>query len=128
MDSVVEMSAEVFHPSSSCPLCHNPATSAIGRFNGRLVCPCCHSRLVLSGSGQFVRDPFTQKQLISIQKLRRQSRPLARLLRDVQPSRRTLFGGAAILAVAGLTWINLSGQVPTWRDNGATAIEQSEPQ
>jgi hypothetical protein len=52
-------------------------------FNGLFTCPYCHSHLVISWSGHYVRDPFALQQLDIGQMLRRQSRPLARLRRDL---------------------------------------------
>ncbi|GAP93662.1 hypothetical protein NIES2104_01690 [Leptolyngbya sp. NIES-2104] len=46
-----------------------------------LTCPHCRSRLVVSLSGHYVRDPFRTKKLSS-QQLRKQSRPIARIFRD----------------------------------------------
>ncbi|MBE9031535.1 hypothetical protein IQ266_17520 [filamentous cyanobacterium LEGE 11480] len=125
MDVLPGMSAEAFYQSSSCPLCCNVAQTALDRINGRLVCPCCNASLVVSGNGQFVRDPFTREQLISIQQLRRQSRPLARLLRDMQTPLRTLLGGVAIVAIGGLAWANFVGEPPTFNPGGEPKIERS---
>jgi hypothetical protein len=46
------------------------------------TCPYCQERLVVCKSGHYVRDPFTFKQIIIASALRRQSRPLARIIRD----------------------------------------------
>jgi hypothetical protein len=52
-------------------------------FSGLFICPNCHSHLVISRSGHYVRDPFTIKQLTVGRMLRRQSKPLARIRRDL---------------------------------------------
>jgi hypothetical protein len=81
------MNADTFgrHPVS-CPVCHR-----VGNFpsmklvNGLLTCPHCRSRLVVSLSGHYVRDPFSVKPSRPAEmskKLRQQSRPWARILRD----------------------------------------------
>jgi hypothetical protein len=111
MDRLSGMSAEVFHPSSLCPLCGNPANAAIRAQNGHLVCPYCQSSFVISHHGQFVRDPFRRAPLVSIQQLRRQSRPLSRLLRDHQLSLRIIGGGLALLTIGSLAWTNFNRPV-----------------
>jgi hypothetical protein len=108
MDRLPGMSAEVFHPSSLCPLCGNPANAAMSARNGHLICPYCQASFVISHHGQFVRDPFRRSPLVSIQQLRRQSRPLARLLRDSQIPLRVIIGGFALLAIGSLTWTSFN--------------------
>jgi hypothetical protein len=107
------MSVPAIHPyASACPLCGQGNGLSIGRLQGRLVCPYCNSSLVVSETGQFVRDPFGRRRpLLSIQQLRRQSRPIARMFRDVQPTMRVLLGTVALLMVAGafLQFVESSG-------------------
>ncbi len=68
----------------TCPICNrSSALPPAEMFNGLFTCPHCHSHLVISWSGHYVRDPFAIKQLSMGQSLRRQSRPLARLRRDL---------------------------------------------
>jgi hypothetical protein len=98
------MSAEVFYPSARCPLCGNAAPALLGRQNGHWVCPCGQSRIVISPHGQFVRDPFRPSSNISIQQLRRQSRPLSRLLRDTPIQLWAIGGGLALAAIGVWTW------------------------
>ncbi|YAF95668.1 MAG: hypothetical protein AB3A66_24510 [Nodularia sp. CChRGM 3473] len=67
----------------SCPICqrnakHRQAKTYIGLFS----CPYCQQRLVVCRSGHYVRDPFTLKQIMICSALRRQSSPLARIIRD----------------------------------------------
>ncbi|MFM2428933.1 MAG: hypothetical protein RLZZ511_146 [Cyanobacteriota bacterium] len=120
------MSADVFHSSYHCPLCRNLGNrpgdrhdvavpqgqmrlnpslqpAAIGWFQGQLRCPYCQSNFVSSGRGQFVRDPFHVAPRLSIQQLRRQSRPLARLRRDLQPLLLVVAGALTLVLVGGLT-------------------------
>ena len=68
----------------TCPICNrSSALPPAEMFNGLFTCPHCHSHLVISWSGHYVRDPFAIKHLSMGQSLRRQSRPLARLRRDL---------------------------------------------
>lgn len=68
----------------TCPICRRNATpkpvkTCIGLFS----CPYCQERLVVSQSGHYVRDPFILRQImLSSSSLRRQSSPLARIIRD----------------------------------------------
>ena len=67
-----------------CPICNRSSIAQpIEMFNGLFTCPYCHSHLVISWSGHYVRDPLAIQQLDIGQMLRRQSRPLARLRRDL---------------------------------------------
>ena len=67
-----------------CPICNRSSTiQPVEMFNGLFTCPYCHSHLVISWSGHYVRDPLVIQQLDIGQMLRRQSRPLARLRRDL---------------------------------------------
>lgn len=81
------MNADTFgrHPLS-CPVCHRTGSlPSVKMVNGLLTCPHCRSRLVVSLSGHYVRDPFSVKRLRPAEtsrKLRQQSRPWARILRD----------------------------------------------
>ncbi|MGI0490639.1 hypothetical protein ACN4EG_02405 [Alkalinema pantanalense CENA528] len=77
------MSAEFFDRSySHCPVCQGSTLVCEGLAIGGLkVCPHCGARLVVSGSGHYVRDPF-RWQLPSVKILRHQSHPLSRLVRD----------------------------------------------
>lgn len=78
------MSAEFSDRScASCPICKNATVAVEGTaLEGLLVCPSCGSRLVVSGSGHFVRDPFRWNARVASKLLRHQSHPLARLMRD----------------------------------------------
>jgi hypothetical protein len=49
---------------------------------GLFTCPYCQEKLVVCQSGHYVRDPFTWKKMMISSSLRRQSRPLARIIRD----------------------------------------------
>ena len=79
------MNAPTYHTHSvTCPICHrSSAVGPVGMVSGLFTCPHCHSHMVISWSGHFVRDPFTLKQLTVGKMLRRESRPLARIQRDL---------------------------------------------
>ncbi|OCQ99691.1 hypothetical protein BCD67_14865 [Oscillatoriales cyanobacterium USR001] len=79
------MNAPTYHSHSlTCPICHHSSSvGPVGMFSGLFICPNCHSHLVISRSGHYVRDPFAIKQLTVGRMLRRQSRPLARIRRDL---------------------------------------------
>jgi hypothetical protein len=75
---------------------------------GLYSCPYCQERLVVCQSGHYVRDPFTyNKQVTLSSSLRRQSRPLARILRDFvilkSPVIALVVGGAILLGVIGMS-------------------------
>ncbi|MGL5061730.1 MAG: hypothetical protein ACRC62_17315 [Microcoleus sp.] len=78
------MNAPTYNTHSvTCPICHRSSVvGAVGMVSGLFTCPHCHSHLVISWSGHFVRDPFCLKQLSVGKMLRQQSRPLARIQRD----------------------------------------------
>jgi hypothetical protein len=79
------MNADTFDRGShACPVCHRTGNFvSVNSVSGLLTCPHCRSRLVVSISGHYVRDPFCVKKLKpTSQQLRKQSRPLARILRD----------------------------------------------
>ena len=92
------MNADTFNRSSShCPVCHQMGgLRSIKLVDGLLTCPRCRERLVVSVSGLYVRDPFALRQRVTGQALRRQSRPLARILRDSGISKHS-----SLLAVLG---------------------------
>ncbi|MBW4505407.1 MAG: hypothetical protein KME64_02675 [Scytonematopsis contorta HA4267-MV1] len=67
----------------TCPICQKNATSKPKLATaGLFTCPYCQEKLVVIQSGNYVRDPFTLKQVIVSETIRRQSRPLARIVRD----------------------------------------------
>ncbi len=105
------MNADTFDcPSSPCPVCHKMSgLRSLKMVNGLLTCPACRERLVVSVSGHYVRDPFTLRQRVTGQMLRRQSRPLARILRDSGISKpASLLALVSSLLVLGLTMAAVS--------------------
>ncbi|WP_353928997.1 hypothetical protein WJM97_11725 [Okeanomitos corallinicola TIOX110] len=76
----------------SCPICQrNSRTKPVKTYIGLFTCPYCQEKLVVSQSGHYVRDPFTWKTMMISSALRRQSRPLARIVRDLVLLKRPLF-------------------------------------
>jgi hypothetical protein len=112
------MSADTFGQSSACPLCHQgtgfggqlTATLSSQLVTGLLTCTHCRSRFVVGINGHCVRDPFSRpKSTPSPSQLRRQSWPLARLLRDAQSPLAVLMG---VLLFLGLTATPLRDRLP----------------
>ncbi|MEH2072225.1 MAG: hypothetical protein V7K47_29430 [Nostoc sp.] len=67
----------------TCPICQRNGTpKPIKKRIGLFCCPYCQERLVVCQSGHYVRDPFICRQMMMSSALRRQSRPLARIVRD----------------------------------------------
>ncbi len=94
------MNAPTYNTHSvTCPICHRSSVvGPVGMVSGLFTCPHCHSHMVISWSGHFVRDPFSLKQLTVGKMLRRESRPLARLQRDLGIGK--YFGLLALLGSA----------------------------
>lgn len=90
-----------------CPVCHRTGTIKPHKIlTGLLICQHCRERLVVSCSGHYVRDPFTFKNLAIEQRLRRDSRPFARMCRDAhvaKPSLLLALLGSMVLLGAYLT-------------------------
>lgn len=85
-----------------CPICQRAnAVKPHKLLTGLLTCHHCRERLVISWSGHYVRDPFTLKRLATGEMLRRESRPLARMGRDLKqtpyPLLLAVLGGAVVL-------------------------------
>lgn len=86
---------------STCPICQRSIrTKPVKTYIGLFTCPFCQEKLVVCKSGHYVRDPFTWKQIVLSSTLRRQSRPLARMVRDFVFLKRpllTLIVGSTVL-------------------------------
>jgi hypothetical protein len=77
--------------SPICPVCRRSGNFKSPKLlAGLLTCPHCRSRLVVSWSGHYVRDPFTLRQLSVEQSLRRGNHPLFRLWRQATTPRSLL--------------------------------------
>ena len=109
------MSTNTFHDHYvTCPICQrNNRTTPIKSYIGLFTCPYCQEKLVVCQSGHYVRDPFIWRQIIISSALRRQSRPLARLIRDFILIKRPflfLVLGSAIFLIVTITQYNMSHQ------------------
>ncbi|BAZ03733.1 hypothetical protein [Calothrix sp. NIES-3974] len=92
----------------TCPLCHHHIDSEkVKTCVGLFSCPYCQEKFVISKSGHYVRDPFVFKQVALATTLRRQSHPLARIIRDLlfmqRPVVAFLLGTAVLLGTLTLT-------------------------
>ncbi len=92
----------------TCPICQrNTRAKLVKTYIGLFTCPYCQERLVVCKSGHYVRDPFTLKQMMISSVLRRQSSPLARIIRDFVFLKRPLValavGGTVLLGVITMT-------------------------
>ncbi len=101
------MNAYTFDRSSvPCPICHRASVvPSVNLMQGLLTCPHCRSRFVVSVSGHYVRDPFAVKRPRTNGKtLRRQSRPIARIMRDTGISKHSpLIAIVSSLLALGVT-------------------------
>ncbi|MFO5440990.1 MAG: hypothetical protein ACLBM4_20590 [Dolichospermum sp.] len=97
----------------TCPICQrNNRTTPIKSYIGLFTCPYCQEKLVVCQSGHYVRDPFIWRQMMLSSALRRQSRPLARMIRDFISIKRPLLslvlGSVVFLAIMTITQNNTS--------------------
>jgi hypothetical protein len=97
----------------TCPICQrNNRTTPIKSYIGLFTCPYCQEKLVVCQSGHYVRDPFIWRQMMIASDLRRQSRPLARMIRDFISIKRPLLslalGTVVFLAIMTITQNNTS--------------------
>ena len=69
---------------TTCPLCQRSTNLKLVKMcKGLFTCNSCQEKLVVTWSGHYVRDPFSGKQILVAQLLRRQSSPWARIIRDL---------------------------------------------
>lgn len=101
--------------SVTCPICQRsdrPKQIKIG--HGLYTCPYCQEKLVVCWSGHYVRDPHNCKQVVVAHLLRRQSRPWARIVRDLgflkRPSVLVALGSAILLGVSVISLESLNHQ------------------
>ena len=79
---------------------------------GLFTCNSCQEKLVVTWSGHYVRDPFSGKQVLVAQLLRRQSKPWARIIRDLDLIKRpfmyvavgVLLVGASVFTVENINY------------------------
>ncbi|AFZ58950.1 hypothetical protein H6G54_23960 [Anabaena cylindrica FACHB-243] len=101
----------------TCPICQrNNRTQPVKTYRGLFTCPYCQERLVVCKSGHYVRDPFTWKQIMISSALRRQSRPLARMIRDLillkGPLVALAVGGVILLTAVVMTQEKTNDNIP----------------
>lgn len=127
------MNAHIFDSHSAiCPICHRARGIKPSELDcGLYTCHHCQERLVVSGSGHYVRDPFSPKHLSS-RLLRRQSRPFARLLRDFgiakPPSFIVVMGSLVMLSLALASTERLKGEetpIHNWIDQVKERIDRT---
>jgi len=97
----------------TCPICQrNNRTKPIKSYIGLFTCPYCQEKLVVCQSGHYVRDPFIWRQIMISSALRRQSRPLARIIRDFivikHPLLSLVVGSAIFFGIMTMTQDNMS--------------------
>lgn len=110
-----------------CPICqkHSPSP-AVPTYIGLFTCPYCQERLVVCQSGHYVRDPFNFKQIAISSAIRRQSRPLARIIRDFLLPKRPVV--ALVVSSAVLFAMIAISQQTTNQDSSLPNIETIKPQ
>ncbi|NJK36639.1 MAG: hypothetical protein HC825_07100 [Oscillatoriales cyanobacterium RM1_1_9] len=124
------MNADTFKTYSvTCPICHHTSLlSSLGMLGGLFTCPHCHTHFVISKSGNFVRDPFCLQRWAMGQMLRRQSHPIARIVRDLRLTR----GLSLAVVVSGLLFITLAAtglsQLNTGQQVRPEAVESIDDQ
>ncbi len=110
------MNAHTFDSHSvTCPICQRSSRIKTGQlFSGLYTCPYCQERLVITWSGHYVRDPFNLRQMAVGRMLRRQSHPMARIIRDFGLAKHSpLLAVLAGAIVLGVSWISLE----TWKSD-----------
>lgn len=69
---------------TTCPICQRRSNLKLVKLcKGLFTCNSCQEKLVVTWSGHYVRDPFSGKQVLVAQLLRRQSNPWVRIIRDL---------------------------------------------
>ncbi|MGC9526736.1 MAG: hypothetical protein ACP5D7_14475 [Limnospira sp.] len=125
------MNADTFNSHSvTCPICHHTSISPlVGMLGGLFTCPNCHTHLVISKSGHYVRDPFALQQWAMGRMLRRQSHPLARIGRDVCSRKRlSLMAIAGSIILLGATLVATERVNFSAREAEPSVIESTENQ
>lgn len=99
---------------TTCPICQRSSNLKLVKMcNGLFTCNSCQEKLVVTWSGHYVRDPFSGKQVLVAQLLRRQSTPWARIIRDLAAIKRPFMYvaiGALIVGASVFTVENVSRQ------------------
>ncbi len=101
----------------TCPICQKNSTpKSVKTYVGLFTCPYCQERLVVCKSGHYVRDPFALRQMAISAALRRQSRPLARIIRDFGVLKRPMLalavGSAIFFSMIAVNQQNTGDDAP----------------
>ncbi|KJH71397.1 hypothetical protein [Aliterella atlantica] len=92
----------------TCPICQRSGSLKLVKMcNGLYTCKSCQERLVVTWSGHYVRDPFSGKQVVIAQLLRRQSHPWARFLRDISLLKRPIMFIALSAVIFGASVLTI---------------------
>ncbi len=98
---------------TTCPICQRSSNLKLVKLcKGLFTCNSCQEKLVVTWSGHYVRDPFSGKQVLVAQLLRRQSKPWARIIRDLDLIKRpfmyvavgVLLVGASVFTVESINY------------------------
>jgi hypothetical protein len=99
-----------------CPHCARPSRHVPDEpLNGLYTCPNCKTRLVVSWSGHFVRDPATSHYYGLTRGLRRTGQPIKRAIREIGIM--PIVGLIGAIAIGGLALANGFGQIPSEPDS-----------
>lgn len=87
---------------TTCPICQRSSNLKLVKMcKGLFTCNSCQEKLVVTWSGHYVRDPFSGKQVLVAQLLRRQSNPWARIIRDLDLIKRPFMYIAVGVLIVG---------------------------
>ncbi len=90
------------HHHTTCPICQKSTNLKLVKMcKGLFTCNSCQEKLVVTWSGHYVRDPFSGKQMLAGQLLRRQSNPWARIMRDLGSIKRPFMYVAMGVLIVG---------------------------
>ncbi|WP_066375423.1 MULTISPECIES: hypothetical protein [unclassified Anabaena] len=110
----------------NCPVCQrHTKVKLIKSYIGLFTCPYCQERLVVCQSGHYVRDPFTLNQMVICSALRRQSSPLARIIRDFILCKRPLVAFAVGSAII-VSMITVTQQRTSYEPQQLNKVEEVE--
>jgi len=113
------MNTHTGNHSLTCPICqHTEQLKPIKGNRGLFTCPYCQEKLVVSWSGHYVRDPHSLRQVMVAHALRRQSRPWARIIRDLGSLKRPVAvltaGSIFLLGISIFSLDSLNKQQSPW--------------
>jgi hypothetical protein len=110
----------------TCPICQRHTKAKLFKtYIGLFTCPYCQERLVVCQSGHYVRDPFTLNQMLICSALRRQSSPLARIIRDFILCKRPLLA-LAVASTIIFSMITMTQQRTSYEPQQLNRTEEVE--